>query len=82
MGSPTDGRAWTTICQFPQSYGYGTVGGSSWVSSAERLRSTYRVGAGPNQRYVYDGFFLARDPEHCDTPCPAHTLPSGLTFTF
>ena len=53
---------WTTVRQFPQSHGYRTVRGGYWVSSAERLRSTYRVDAGPNQRYGYDGFHLARDP--------------------
>lgn len=61
VGAPTDGRAWTTNCNSPQSYGYGTVRGGSWVSSAERLRSAYRGGAGPSQQYGYDGFRLARD---------------------
>ena len=56
-GAPADGSAWVTGC-----YGNNRVlRGGSWSNSPGNTRSAYRYWNGPEDRYSYFGFRLARD---------------------
>jgi formylglycine-generating enzyme required for sulfatase activity len=57
VGAPTDGSAWTIGC----GENYRVRRGGSWYGNPGNLRSAFRIWYGPNDRFYFSGFRLARD---------------------
>ena len=57
QGAPTDGTAWTTSCTESRTR---VVRGGSWNGYPQYLRAAYRSGYSTGNRYLDQGFRLAR----------------------
>ena len=58
-GAPTDGSAWVSDCD-DDDKDFRVLRGGSWSDVTEELRSAYRYRYVAGQRYILDGFRIAR----------------------